>query len=431
MKLLKLQLENFRNYKSYSYEFDRKNNFTIIKGPNGKGKTNLLEAIYVLSLGKSFRAVLHEDLMLWGMDYLRVTGSVENDEETLELEVFYTNYPEKKKNFKKNGVNLKNSEYIGNLITVLFQPEDMNILYLSPQLRRRYMDILLSQTDKPYLKALIKYNKTLKQRNALLNEIRKSKFSGHSRPFACPSQEGHSRPAISHSRPAISHSRPAISHSRPAISHSRPDRESTSEKAKIPHQVRNDNLLKDLDAWDEELIKFGSTITEKRLELVKFLDEKLEKTYQSISGEKEKIHIKYKSKVVDQKEVFPLERTYSDAMASAQDKDILQAKTSVGPHRDDLVFFIDNKDITQVASRGEFRTLLLAIKLAEIDFIKQKTGQSPILLLDDVFSELDKTRQEKLLKAIKNCQTIIATTDTENIGKLAEDSALLELAGKA
>ncbi|MFA7685927.1 MAG: DNA replication/repair protein RecF [Candidatus Gracilibacteria bacterium] len=368
MKLLKLQLENFRNYQSYSYEFDHENNFTIIKGPNGQGKTNLLEAIYALSLGKSFRTVLHNDLILWGMDYLRVTGMVKSDEESLELEVFYTNHPFKKKNFKRNGVSLKNSEYIGNLLTVLFQPEDLNILYLSPSLRRRYMDILLSQTDKKYLQSLVKYNKALKQRNTLLNEIRKARFS----------------------------------------------------------KKDDETLLKDLDAWDEEIAQFGTVITEKRLALVKFLGENLENLYQSISGEKENILVEYESKVVNEKE-----KSYIDVVSQARDKDILQAKTTIGPHRDDLVFFINGKDIVTAASRGEFRTLLLAIKLAEIDFIKQKTGHYPLLILDDVFSELDSTRQEKLLKAIKNCQTIIATTDTENIEKLASSSILLTLENRA
>ncbi|MDD3861337.1 MAG: DNA replication/repair protein RecF [Candidatus Gracilibacteria bacterium] len=396
MKLLKLQLENFRNYKSYSYEFDKENNFTIIKGPNGKGKTNLLEAIYALSLGKSFRTVMYDDLILWGMDYMRVKGIVDVDEENLELEVFYTNFPAKKKNFKKNGVSLKNSEYIGNLLTVLFQPEDLNILYLSPSLRRRYMDILLSQTDKAYLQALLKYNKALKQRNTLLNEIRKCRFGSLSFPRR---------------------------------------RESTSLTTDISPRAegRNDNLLKDLDAWDEKIIQFGSVITEKRLGLISFLSEKLEKLYQSISGDKEKIKVEYKSKIIKEKDAFPLNKisfvsqVYTDEIAFAREKDIIQAKTTIGPHRDDLVFFIDGKDITTSASRGEFRTLLLAIKLAEIDFIKEKTDQHPLLLLDDVFSELDKNRQELLLKAIKNCQTIIATTDTENIEKLASDSILLAL----
>ncbi len=379
MKLLKLQLENFRNYKNYTYEFDRENNFTIIKGPNGKGKTNLLEAIYVLSLGKSFRSVLHDDLILWGMDYFRIMGDVFCDEENQKVEVGYTNYPSRKKSFKKNGVSLKNSEYVGNFLTVLFQPEDLNILYLSPSLRRKYMDILLSQTDRSYLKALIQYNKTLKQRNTLLNEIRKAFFN----------------------------------------------------KKDVV------TLKKDLDAWDEELVKFGSLITEKRLGLTEFLGKKLEKIYQSISGQDEKITLEYKSKTVDQKTAFPLNKmsfiteSYADALRQAQEKDILQAKTTVGPHRDDLIFFINKKEMYTAASRGEFRTLLLAIKLAEIDFIKQKTGYHPILLLDDVFSELDKSRQELLLKSIKNCQTIIATTDTENIENLAENSVTLELVEKA
>jgi len=255
----------------------------------------------------------------------------------------------------------------------------LNILYLSPSLRKRYIDILLSQTDKKYLATLIKYNKSLKQRNVLLDEIRKAKFNN---------------------------------------------------KNLQP-------LFKDLSAWNDELIEFGSLITEKRLELVKFFSEKLENFYQSISGKKEKISVKYKSKVVNEKDAFPLNKisfisqAYTDAMIQSEERDIMQAKTTVGPHRDDLVFFIDKKEITSVASRGEFRTLLLAIKLVEIEFIKEKTGSSPMLLLDDVFSELDKTRQEKLLKSIKNCQTIIATTDMDNLGELAATSAFIELEKKA
>lgn len=387
MKLRKLQLENFRNYKSYTYEFDPANDFTIIRGPNGQGKTNLLEAIYVLSLGKSFRTVQQEDLIMWGMDYFRAKGTVEVEDENQELEVFYTNYPTKKKNFKKNEANLKNTEYIGNLLTVLFQPEDLNILYLSPNLRRRYMDILLSQTDKSYLDALIHYNKALKQRNSLLNSIRKSRFS----------------------------------------------------------KQDDEELLKDLDAWDEELVKYGSIITEKRLVLVKFLAKELQKVYQSISGEKEKVDIAYISKVATKNSIqslsiqsisktpdyyeklFDITTSYRAQLHENREKDIIQATSTRGPHRDDLLFYINEKEITASASRGEFRTLLLSIKLAEIDFIKQKTDESPLLLLDDVFSELDSTRQEKLLKAIRGCQTIIATTDTENIEDLADKSAVLTL----
>lgn len=133
MKLVKLQLENFRNYNKYLFEFDVDKDCTIFVGPNGKGKTNLLEAIHVLSLGKSFRTSSQDDLINWGQSFMRCKADLEINDEAVEVEVFYANQPLKKKNFKKNGVNLRNTEYLGNLLTVLFHPEDLNMLYLSPR----------------------------------------------------------------------------------------------------------------------------------------------------------------------------------------------------------------------------------------------------------------------------------------------------------
>lgn len=357
MKLRKLQLENFRNYNRHEYEFPEDKKITILVGPNGKGKTNFLEAIYVLSLGKSFRTILQDDLIEWEFDYMRCKCETEIDGEETSLEVFYSNYPRKQKGFKKNGVSLKNSEYIGNLITVLFHPEDLNMLYLSPSYRRKYLNILLSQVDKKYLEALTQYKKTLKQRNALLHAIREAKFTN--KPMG--------------------------------------------------------NLEKDLDVWDTEIIKFGSVIIEKRIEFTQFLNKNLEKIYQSISGGKEKVKIEYHT----------IKAEYEAELIIRRDRDIRGAKTTLGPHRDDLRFFINGKEILSSASRGEFRTLLLAVKLAEIQFIKEKTGRNPILLLDDVFSELDRKRGEHLLNSIKDCQTIITTTDRGSFEKLDKEGKSL------
>lgn len=366
MKLKKLQLENFRNYSRYLYEFPENKNLTIIVGANGKGKTNFLEAIYVLSLGKSFRTLLQDDLIEWNYDYMRCTCEAENDGETNSLEVFYTNYPNKQKNFKKNNVSLKNSEYLGNLITVLFHPEDLNMLYLSPSYRRKYMDILLSQTNKKYLSALVNYRKVLKQRNSLLYEIREARFK----------------------------------------------------------RISTTVLEKDLDVWDAQIKDFGSEIIKKRIELIEFLNNKtLESLYRSISSGKEKLKVKYLNKIEDGENIKDL---YSKKIADSREKDIRETKTSIGPHRDDIIFFINEKEILKGSSRGEFRTLLLAIKLAEISYIKEKTNTFPVLLLDDVFSELDRKRQTHLLKSIKNCQTIITTTDINDLDKLAERSEQVE-----
>ncbi len=358
MKLKKLQLENFRNYENSSYEFPENTANTIIIGGNGEGKTNILESIYILSLGKSFRVSSQDDLVRWGDSYMRCTGSVENNQETMDLEVFYSNNPIKQKNFKKNGVSVKNSEYIGNFLTVLFHPEDLNMLYLSPSLRRRYLDIILCQTDKKYLNALQEYKKVMKQRNALLAEIRENIFKNRD----------------------------------------------------------TNNLLGNLDIWDDEFLKFAGEIVEKRGQFVQFVGERIENFYRNISGGEEDVKIEYRCSLRDKEKLF-----------SSRKYDINRAESSCGPHRDDLKFYIDGKEINTSASRGEFRTLLLAIKLGEINYIEEKSGESPLLLLDDVFSELDENRQKKLLEAIKRCQSIITTTDMRGLEGIIKESHCIDV----
>lgn len=400
MKITKLQIENFRNYRNFSHNFSADKNITVLTGLNGKGKTNLLEAIYVLSLGKSFRAVLQDDLIQWGTDYFRCRANLEKDDEKSELEVFYSVKPAHEKSFKINDVSVKNTEYIGHLLTVFFHPEDLNILYLSPILRRRYLDILLSQTDQSYLNALLRYRKLLKQRNALLKQIREVLFD-----------------------------------------------EQNTEK-----------LEKDLEIWDSEIARFGTQIVMARLKFINFLSEKLADYYQKISKTKEKITLQYQCNLFCARTQNPphsttshhfdtlfttelgkisdtdlsghaadLEKLYLKKLLDRRKAAIFQAKTITGPHRDDLVFFLNDKNILNSASRGEFRTLLLALKMAEIDFIRQKTGYSPLLLLDDVFSELDENRRLSLFSAIDGCQTIITTTDAENIREMAPISDLVIL----
>lgn len=364
MKLKKLQLENFRNYLSFVHEFPSDKGFTVLVGKNGKGKTNLLEAVYLLSLGRSFRTLIPNDLIKWDQDYLRLQGEVEIDDENTSLEVFYSATPIKKKNFKKNDVSLKNSEYIGTLLTVLFHPEDLNMLYLSPQYRRKYLNILLSQTDREYLLALTQYNKVLKQRNALLHQIKSHHFK------------------------------------------------------KLPEQ----HLREDLDTWDEQLANYGSEITQKRLRITKHLNKIVEKHYQQISGNREKIRISYKTRLKIENNTS-INLKYRGMLLEKRENDIFKEKTTFGPHLDDLCFKINGILINKSASRGEFRTLLLAIKLSEIDYIREITGNNPILLLDDVFSELDRKRQHHLLKAIESCQTIITTTESHNLQKIAEEKA--------
>jgi len=363
MKITKLQFENFRNYENHSYVFPSDKNLIVLTGENGKGKTNFLEGIYMLSLGRSFRNSKLESLIKWESQYFRCNGEIEDDEnENHALEVFYSSSP-KRKNLKKNDVNLKNSEYIGNFTTVLFHPEDLNMLYLSPSLRRKYMDIILSQSDRRYLYALMQYRKLIKQRGSLLKEIhsvQKGRISGDEK-----------------------------------------------------------SLMSALDAWDKQLAEYGSEIIAKRLQFIEFLNGKATQIYREISEGAETVEVRYTSRIkeIDTYENMLLERRYQD---------IRDEKTSIGPHVDDIKFLINGIDIVEFASRGEFRTLLLAVKISEIEYLREKTKKHPVLLLDDVFSELDFGRQTHLLNAISGCQAIITTTDAEKLEKLAKHKADIE-----
>lgn len=340
MKLLKLQLNSFRNHDKFELEFNENTPINIITGENGKGKTNILEAIYLLSVGKTFRGAHQEDLIKWGMDYFKVSGEIKLKDETKLLDVSFSTYPRKTKSFRINEVKTPHQDYIGNLITVLFHPGDLNMLYLEPSLRRKYLNLILSQTDKYYLEALTNYTKILKQRNALLDEINGGASSSS-----------------------------------------------------------------ELDVWDERLAQEGEILTEKRKDLIDYFNANIQALYRKISRGKESLSIKYSSSGGETGE-------FLKKLRLKRDKDIKYGTTTAGSHRDDIRFILENRKIEEFASRGEFRTILIALKIAEIGYIKKIKKHYPILLLDDVFSELDEQRRDHLFKAIDGCQAIITTTES-------------------
>jgi DNA replication and repair protein RecF len=241
------------------------------------------------------------------------------------------------------------------------------MLYLEPSLRRKYLNLILSQTDKFYLEALGNYTKILKQRNALLEEIAEEK--------------------------------------------SRED---------------------ELDTWDEKLAEEGAVLILERKKLIKFFNGKIGGFYRKISGGKENLEIKYSSTTSDSHaegepaappadrhesvihghdspadDLHSIKKQYLKKLILKRDRDLRYGTTGTGPHLEDIKFYLNGKEISTFASRGEFRTILIALKMAEIEYTENKTKEKPVLLLDDVFSELDENRQSHLFDAIKSCQAII------------------------
>jgi len=352
MRLKRLELKSFRNYKNLELDFTDDISKILIIGDNGQGKTNLLESIYMLSVAKSFRSKKSSDLLAWKAEYTRIKGVIKKKEEDICLEVFLS---QPKKATKKNDLIIPGNNFMGILNVVLFHPQDMNLLLLSPDLRRKYLDLLASQTDRDYLQALIRYRKVLKSRNQLLGQIQNDRANENECFF-----------------------------------------------------------------WDQELVRSGSILVKKRQEIVDYLNERLTDIYRKISDEKEKLRVKYNNFADRNMQIEELESYFSARLLEKKNSDLRSGYTSVGPHRDDIKFFLDGKEFETHGSRGECRTLLISLKLAEIQFIQDNTGEIPILLLDDVFSELDAHRQEKLLLAVDGCQTFITGTSSnkleENLG---------------
>ncbi len=338
-----MKIKGFRNLKGIDLSFEEGIPIHAFVGSNGQGKTNILEAIYLCSLSKSFRTRASGDLV--GFEEAFSSVKIDTDEE--KLEVIITAKPSQKV-LKVNGVKKSATDFIGNLKAVFFSPDDLANMSYAPKLRRRYLDIVLSQLNRGYLVKLMEYNGACKQRNSLLK----------------------------------------------AISEGRGDTD-------------------ELDFWDEKLAQLGAYITEERLKLIDQLQTLVSGHYKEISNSSSEVSIVYESEVrgVSPKELCDL---YKDGRR----RDLMTCQTRLGPHRDDLKFLLADKDMAFFASRGEWRSLVLGLKFAEIDLIKELTGDNPVLLLDDVFSELDAERQKYLFDATGKSQTFITTTHKEFIDGL-------------
>jgi len=347
--LKKLFLKNFRNYHFQEIEFPE--GINIFFGENAQGKTNLLEAIYLLSLGRSYRTNRDQDLIKWQEKGFLIKGIGEREKRTLTIEVSFTLGT--KKEVKVNGQEQKKlSILLGLLNVVIFSPADLQLIQGSPGERRKFLDTEISQVSPQYNYHLHQYNKALQQRNNLLRKLREKR--------------------------------------------------------------KNLDLL---SIWDQQITGFGSKIIKKRLESLKKLAILAKLMHRKITSNQETLELKYISSCepVEEKMEEEIRNIFQEKLEKIRQEEIARGMTLVGPHRDDFAAFINGINVKNFGSQGQQRTSVLALKLAELEFMKSESGEYPLLLLDDVMSELDQERREHLLKVVKQkIQTFITTTDLKD-----------------
>ena len=340
MRLESLVLKNYRNYKAQKLEFS--DGLNVLVGKNAQGKTNILEAIFYAVIGKSFKTSKEKEVILWGENSAYVKANFQKLYRDVQIELIFSD--KAKKSVKVDGIAIKRiGELLGNANAVFFSPEELKLVKESPEERRRFMNIDISQTNKKYFYLLGRYEKILANRNKLLK---------------------------------------------------------TS---------KDISVVKDtIEIWDRALCATAKKIA---LERKRFIDEIApfaSLAHEYISSGNEKLEIKY-STFTDDFENF--EENMMKSLKKNLEKDFKLGYTSIGVHRDDLDIYLNGVEVKAFGSQGQQRTVALSLKLAELEIIKSRIGEYPILLLDDVFSELDEGRRKRLLKFTSKTQTILTCTD--------------------
>ncbi len=337
-------LENFRNYHSEKIEFDEKLN--IIYGNNAQGKTNILEAIYLFSLGKSNRASKDGDLIRFGEDYARLDIDFISKNRKCNGSILIEN-SKRKKIFVNDIAVRRNSELVGNLNVVFFGPEYLSLIREGPKLRRKNLDVLICQLRPQYLTAVSEYKRINEQKSKLL----KNEFL--------------------------------------------------------------DNVL--LDVLNEKILELSIYISKIRFEYIKKIERIAQNIQLEISEGREKLSMNYVTSGirVDEKNVENLSVLSAESMLKLKERELKYRECVFGPHRDDVEFFINNADLKYFGSQGQQKTAVLVQKIAEVELILEEVGEYPVLLLDDIMSELDTIRQDFVLNKIKKGQIFVTCTNSE------------------
>jgi len=356
MKIKSLKLLYFRNYLSTNIEVHPSLN--VLVGNNANGKTNIIESIFCLALGKSYRTKSDSECIMFGETATAMSCIVNKNDKDLDIMLGINN---KGKSAKIAGIKkTKLTDFVGELNVVLFSPEDLQIVKGSPALRREFMNREFYQFSRIYHKYYLMYQHLLKQRNSYLKDMRKN--------------------------------------------------------------PKDEMSLAYLETLTSQLAKVALYITKERVSFVQDISKLTYKNMLNISNGQETLKIKYKSSVLDALNISEIndesftEENLTKVMMKKSFDDIMRGSTKIGPQHDDLEFYINDLDAKMYASQGQQRSIVLSLKLAEINYLKEKTGTYPVLLLDDVLSELDKNRQLKLLDAInENVQTFITTPSISDI----------------
>jgi DNA replication and repair protein RecF len=373
MQLSHIQLEQFRCYKRLDLVVPEVG--LRLAGSNASGKTSFVESIQVLSTMRSARASVERDLINWTSNdeyglppYARVTGEWTGSRESGTIEVSLSvdaNRPSHtRKQVKINGQGRRTIDAVGLLKTVLFEPEDMELVLGSPSVRRRYLDVAMSTLDSTYLRLLSQYNKILEQRNSLLKDFR----------------------------------------------------ENGGRRARLP----------ELEYWDHELINRAAFLIAARVRFLDSLFEPLAQAFRALASDNNELSISYGS-AAEFPEGFQSRLSEGDmvdaqrwviqwlekSLEERRDEEFRRGATVFGPHRDDLQLTLDGRALSAFGSRGQQRLAVVSLKLSQVEAVQQATGETSLLLLDDVLSELDADRRERLLSRLSDLggQVIITATD--------------------
>ena len=348
MKIEHLQFSNFRNLKEG--DFFPVDGVNVIFGKNAQGKTNLLEAMWLFTGGRSFRGAKDADLVAFGQQIGKLHLKFFSGEREQSAEILLQ---KGKRNVVLNGVEQRSaSGLIGKFCAVIFSPEHLSLIKDGPSLRRNFMDAAICQIKPLYARTLYQYNRILVQRNALLKDI-----------------------------------------------------------------PRHSELLDTLEIWDEKLARYGGEIAAQRIEYITAIQQNVCEIYSGISKNKEKVEIHYQSPVFDVNDKN-YTSSFFEILKKSRKEDLSFGFTTAGPHRDDLDILIDSVSARSFGSQGQQRSVVLSLKLAESQFLGKITGETPIVFLDDVMSELDAERQDYLLNHLENRQVFITCCEPDTIKRM-------------